>query len=270
MSTPIKVLNFESLVPPGATGTCATGINNHDQIVGHFTEAGGATHGFLCVRDSFTQVDYPNAKETLLLGINDLGQMVGQFANELGTFGFFYDRETFSPPLTFPDAGNFTNANAINDRAEIIGTYQTPTAPGEHSFLYKGGEFQMLVYPGAKETGVDGIDNSGQIVGNFPDAQGTHGFVYLENAGLFTPAVSYPKRKVTVLRAINNGGQIVGGAFDPNGVELPFLFIAASPHPILIPNAAGASVNDINDRGQIVGNFPTETGAHAFVASVPT
>jgi len=59
--------------------------------------------------------------------------------------------------------------------------------PGNNSFLYKAGNHEPLTYPGATETVAQGIDNSGQVVGSFPDVGGTHGFVYLENGGAFSP-----------------------------------------------------------------------------------
>jgi uncharacterized membrane protein len=140
--------------------------------------------------------------------------------------------------------------------------------PGEHSFLYKAGKYEALVHPGAKEIGAQDINNSGQIVGDFPDARGTHGFVYLENVGVFTPALDCPTGTVTALRGINNGGQIVGGCFDVQGNEHPFLYMAGALNPILIPGAVSASINGINDRAQVVGNLRFAGGAQSFVAAI--
>ena len=141
--------------------------------------------------------------------------------------------------------------------------------PGEHSFHYKAGKYEPLTYPGAKETGAQDINDSGQVVGSFPDAGGTHGFVYLENVSVFTPALNCPTGTVTVLRGINDGGQIVGGCVDAQGNEHPFLYIAGSLNPILVPSATTASVNSINNRGQIVGIFRSATGARSFLAAIP-
>ncbi len=123
--------------------------------------------------------------------------MVGMFTTLNATSSFLYDRRTFSPPLTYPGARNFTVPNGINDRGEIVGVYQD-AVPGEHSFLYKAGTYEPLIYPGAK---------------------GTHGFVYLENVGVFTPPLGCPIGTVTALQGINHGGQIVGGCIDAQGNE---------------------------------------------------
>jgi probable HAF family extracellular repeat protein len=267
MPTTIRLISIKLLAINGATQMSANDINDNGQIVGQFTDALGSAHGFVYEEDSFCQLDYPGASATAILGINNQGQLVGMFSTLTSTSGFLYDRGTFSHPLTFPGAGSFTVLNAINDRVEIVGVYQG-TTPGEHSFLYKAGKYETLVYPGATETSAQGICNSGQVVGDFPDAKGTHGFVYLENAGVFTPALDCPTGTDMALRGINNGGQIVGGCFDPQGNEHPFLYVAGVLNPILVPGAISASANGINDRGLIVGNFQSAKGANSFVAAI--
>jgi probable HAF family extracellular repeat protein len=268
MSTNIDLLSIKLLVIPGATQMNANGINDNSQVVGQFTDARGVEHGFVYEEESFCQLDYPGATGTNILGINNLGQMVGMFTTPTGTYGFLYDRGTFSPPLTYPGAGNFTVANGINDRGEIVGVYQDAT-PGEHSFLYKAGRYEALVYPGARETAAQDINNSGQIVGDFPDAKGTtHGFVYLENVGVFTPALDCPTGTRIALRGINNGGEIVGGCFDVQGNEHPFLYMAGALNPILVPGAVSANIIGINDRGRVVGNLQSAGRAQSFVAAI--
>jgi probable HAF family extracellular repeat protein len=267
MPTNISLLSVKVLTIAGATQMTANDINDNGQAVGQFTDAGGVAHGFVYVQDSFCQLDYPGARGTNILGINNLGQMVGMFTTLTATSGFLYDRGKFSPPLTYPGAGNLTVPNGINDRGEIVGVFQYAVA-GEHSFHYKAGTWEVLTYPSAAETAAQDINNSGQVVGDFPDAKGTHGFVYLENVGVFTTSLDHPPSTVTVLRGINNGGQIVGGYVDGQGHEHPFLYMASTLHPILIPGATSASANGINDRGQVVGNFQSAKGAQSFIAAI--
>jgi probable HAF family extracellular repeat protein len=268
MPLDISLLNFKLLAVPGANQMTANDINDHGQVVGEFTDPHGVTHGFLCKDESFCQLDYPNAQGTSLLGINNLGQILGSFMTLTGTAGFLYDRGTFSPPLTYPGSGNLTIPNGINDRGEFVGVFQDAT-PGDHGFYCKAGQYGPLAYPGARETSPQGINDGGQVVGDFPDATGTHGFVYLENVGVFTTALNCAAGSNMALRGINNGGQIVGGCFDARGNEHPFLYVAGALHSIPIPGATTASVNGINDLGQIVGNFQSQTGAHSFLAAVP-
>jgi probable HAF family extracellular repeat protein len=269
MATKITLLSIKLLAIAGATQMTANDINDHGRIVGQFTDSHGNAHGFLYEEESFCQIDYPSASGTSLLGINNLGQIVGMFNGPAATSGFFYDRGTFGPPLMYPSGGNFTIANALNDRGEIVGVYQDAT-PGGHSFLLKAGNYSPIIFPGSSESSAEAINNSGQIVGDFPDATGTHGFIYLENAGAFTPPLTCPKATMA-LRGINNGGQIVGGCVDAQGHERPFLYMAGAMNPIIIPGAISASINGINDHGQIVGNLQSATGVQSsFAAAIPS
>lgn len=264
----INVISITTIKVPGATQMTANDINEHGQVVGQYTDEKGAVHGFIYEEESFCQLDYPEAASTNILGINNLGQMVGMFTTLTATAGFLYDRDTFSPPLSYPGAGNLTIANALNDRGHIVGVYQGGS-PGNHAFLCKAGRFQPLVYPGSAETTAEAVNNNGQIVGNFPDAKGTHGYVYLENVGVFTPALSFPKATVLALRAINHGGQIAGGFTDAQGHEHPFVYMDGRMNPVRIPNAISVSINGINDHGQVTGNGVFERGPASFIAALP-
>jgi probable HAF family extracellular repeat protein len=266
MTAKINLLAVKLLTISGASQMTANDINDRGQVVGQFIDPSG-THGFVFEEDSFCQLDYPDATSTNILGINNLGQMVGMLTTLTATAGFLYDRGTFSPALSFPGAGNLTIANGINDRGHIVGVYQD-ALPGEHSFIYKAGQFTPLHYPGAKESAVDDINNSGEVVGYFPDAAGTHGFVYLENVGAFTPPLNDPPSTIMPLRGVNNGGQIVGGQVDGSGNEHPFLYMDGGINPIIFPGAISAVTNGINDRGQVVGNVRSASGEQSFIAAI--
>ena len=77
--------------PKGAVSTMALGINNEDQVVGSFTDASGAMHGFLFDEQSktYATIDDPNGVKgptamTVLNGINDKGQVVGFYLDKAG------------------------------------------------------------------------------------------------------------------------------------------------------------------------------------------
>ncbi len=251
----------------GVQITNATDINDHGQIVGTLTDAQGNSHGYVYHDGCLCQVDFPDAVETSVLGINNLGQMVGYYTMPTGTSGFICDRGTFGT-LEHPAAGNYTVAQAINDRGEIVGVYQdNASKPG--SFLLKAGHFLPLLVPGTAETSVEDLNNNGQIIGNFSDPKGTHGFIYLENTGLFTLPVDVPPATVVALRAINNGGQIAGDYVDDRGNNRPFIAMAGALNQLLIPNAASVNINGINDHGQIVGIIRSAGKSHPFLGNIP-
>jgi probable HAF family extracellular repeat protein len=133
--TTMNVLSIKLITVPGATQMTANDINDNRQVVGQFTDAKGIPHGFVYEDESVCQLDYPDSTGSNILGINSLAQMVGMFTTPTGTFGFFYDRGTFDPPLTYPGAGNLTIANRVTDRGQIAGDVRY--ASGRGSFVAK-------------------------------------------------------------------------------------------------------------------------------------
>jgi hypothetical protein len=78
------------------------------------------------------------------------------------------------------------------------------------------GSFTFIDAPGATATFVEGgINNSGDIVGDFDDVTGTHGF--LLSGGIFT-IIDVPGAKASFAIGINDFDEIVG-AFDPSGAK---------------------------------------------------
>jgi probable HAF family extracellular repeat protein len=146
-----------------------------------------------------------------------------------------------------------------------------------HGFLLDKGVFTTIDHPDAvAETGASSINNRGQIVGGYVDAEGTtHGF--LLDDGVFAPidhpdAASGPGAG-TVARDINKRGQIVGFYFDAEGTAHGFLRDKEGIFtPIDHPDApqepgAGTAAFGINDHGQIVG-FHFDVGAESARGSL--
>jgi probable HAF family extracellular repeat protein len=111
----------------------------------------------------------------------------------------------------------------------MIGTYSdrnlSPATPGpQHGFLYSGGIYTVLDFPGATATQPSGINASGQITGFYGDSSGvTHGFVYIK--GIYT-TIDPPDRLMgtgAIAGAINDLGQIVGYYQGSNGTVYGFL-----------------------------------------------
>ena len=72
----VKVLQF-----PGSTFTQALGINNHDEVVGSYTDGKGNTHGFRYRDGQYTAIDVPGGMNTVINGVNDDGWVVGFFVD---------------------------------------------------------------------------------------------------------------------------------------------------------------------------------------------
>ena len=132
----------------------------------------------------------------------------------------------------------------------------------------EGYTFTSIDFPGASCcTVAAGINDGGQIVGNYFGATGSHGF--LDSGGRFT-SISVPGVLSTFffLSGINNGGQIVGSYDDATGRH-GFLDSGGRFTSINVPGATNTSPTGINNGGQIVGTYYDATGDHGFLATAP-
>ena len=217
--------SFTTIDVPGASSTEALGISNAGQIVGDTQNRGGRPlllplgHGFFYSGGGFTAIDVPGALGTSALGINDAGQIVGIFRtsnSSTGDHSFLYANGSFTM-LEVPGAAN-TRASGINDAGQIVGRVDSACPPpfppgtcidGIHGFLDAGGTFTTIDVPGAEATEALGINNAGQIVGDFSTSMGLSAFV--DTDGSFTTfEVPGSVEGSTIPFGINDAGQIVG------------------------------------------------------------
>ena len=187
-----------TLLPAGSTAGVAFGINDQGQIVGQFTDANGASPGFLNNNGTITRIDAPSGPDTLFAqGINNNGLAVGFFVGTDGQdHGFTFDSKTstftnVADPTIPAVAGEpgatfvFSQILGINDHGIAVGYYGDSTT-SQHGFLYNTNTiaYTFLDDPsvrfngaGVEVTQITGIANSGEIDGFFTDADGLqHGF----------------------------------------------------------------------------------------------
>jgi probable HAF family extracellular repeat protein len=117
-----------------------------------------------------------------------------------------------------------SEGHGINDSAQVVGVYFTPSNPGAHGFLDSNGVVASIddSFPGATGTYSYGINSSGQIVGFFTEIVGSqqqisHGYLY--SNGVFQ-TIDVPGHINTVANGINDAGEIVG-TFGPPPPPVP-------------------------------------------------
>ncbi|MEQ1559047.1 MAG: hypothetical protein ABL933_08955 [Methyloglobulus sp.] len=102
--------------------------------------------------------------------------------------------------------GSELYSDSINAKGQVVGT--ASSTGKKFGFLYSGGSFLKIEFPGAVETVATKINNVGQIIGQYQDNLGNyHGFVY--NKGAYK-TLDVPGSKDTELSDINTNGTIVG------------------------------------------------------------
>jgi hypothetical protein len=212
------------------------GVNNSGEVVGEFT--GGSTPiAFmynLAAPGSYTTYTNSGWTSSEFLGITDAGQITGNYTTTSGNFGFTLTSGTLTP-FNVPGAVQSTEGNS--------------------SYILNGG--------GGTE--VEGINNSGTIVGGWlKPSTGGVGFLY-SNGAFTNTDIAYPSAVFTDVRAINDFGIAVGTAeLDISNVytQVPFLYDTNTGifTTLSDPGVTNLHVEGISNSGEAVG-FYNPSGA---------
>jgi hypothetical protein len=212
---------------PGALVTTHLRNNDSGQTSGSYAVEEDGTirvHGFLMDKDEVTTIDVPGALLVSALGINDHGQVVG----------------SWSPP------------DAILD--PVTGEYEPI-----HAFVWEAGCATTFDVPDSIMTAAYEINNRGQIVGNYTDADGVqHGYVL--DAGAITTidhpqATRQPNMTGTRVVGIDDHGRLVGSYGDDAGLLHAWVWENGQFTSIDPPGALAAEASQIDDSGRIVGRY---------------
>jgi uncharacterized membrane protein len=238
--------------------------------------------GFLRDRHGdFATVAPPGAVAVKVGGLNDRGDVVGigypaPDGND-GGFAFLRDRRgrytTFVAPGTGPESR--TVGADVNNRGQIVGW----SDDGQRSFGYlrdRDHTFERIEHPDASETAPDGlggeisgtnlsgINDRGDIVGNFAANGTVNGFVR-DRRGAYT-TIRPPDAAATLLTGINERGEIVGNYSTAGPEDLlvgnprGFVYSRGVYRDVAIPGAVGVGLNGINNRGQVAGTYAGADG----------
>lgn len=147
-------------------------------------------HGWLLRNGKFTILATPHYAgdtdsrdpDTMNNGVAPNGAIVGFYFSD----GVSYIADENGIATTFTFEGNrFTLAWDVNARGDIVGVVgdnqamTVGTAVNARGFLIAAdGEHRVLAVQGATNTQVIGINSRRDIVGQYTDGTGTHGFVY--------------------------------------------------------------------------------------------
>jgi probable HAF family extracellular repeat protein len=265
--------------PGGQAGTGTAGINDRGQILGGYEDPDRVARHF--VRDKrgrYTALEEPSdgpdgRASDEYVDINNRGEIVGFYNDQQGstTTGFLRTRKGRFVDIDVPGS-QVTGPLKINDRRQVVGIYVDAdgepnpdgTAPPGvvHGFLWDDGHVETVDVPGAAVTLPIGINDRGHIVGSYVDADGAyHGFVR-DRSGHVTTLPEAPGAEPTAggtqPTSINDRGQIVGLAYDARGGSRAFLYERGRFSLFDgTPDAVYTRALDVNNRGQIVGDYGT-------------
>ena len=224
---------------PGATSTTVGGIAGLGATVGSWVDGSGNNNGFYQAGGTFTTLDSPGTSFNQLLGINQGGTIAAGYSSTNSTGAIGQQAFTVSIP-----GGLFTNINAllpsntnsqatgVNNSGTVVGFYQT--GGNFTAFTDVGGTITSLQAPGAVSTQALGVNDLGQIVGDYLTSGGSI-FGFVDIGGIFE-TLDPPGATSSTADGINDLGQIVGFYTDANGNTIGFeTQISETPLPATLP-----------------------------------
>ncbi len=162
--------------PAPLTNTQARAIGASGLVTGYaYDEAFTMAAGFIYDPRRNTFIDILPSELTIAQGINARGDVVGSTSSPSGDQGFL--RDSHGTITLFQVNGAQTRARGINDSGQIAGFREGISGLEGFVGTLSGG-FEPLIVPGATDTIVQGIANSGVVVGYWFDVDGfVHGFI---------------------------------------------------------------------------------------------
>jgi hypothetical protein len=262
--------------PAEQAGTATTGIDDRGRILGAYLGRDRVIRHFVRDRKGrFETIEDPPGGSDFdeYVDINNRGDIVGFYNDADGatTTGFLRGKSGRFTSIDVPGS-LLTGPLKVNDRRQVVGIYVDAADGGLHGFLWEDGDFKTIDVQGAAGTAVLGINNRGQMVGSYIDDAGAyHGFLR-DRSGAVTTLPEAPGAAPTMggtqPGAINERGKIVGLAYDAKGGSRGFLLDRGVLTPIeATPDAVFTRPLDINNRGQIVGDYGTKPPSRAASSS---
>jgi VCBS repeat-containing protein len=193
---------------------------------------------------------YSSSVETYPTDINNNGEIIG---NIFGLSSFIYQNGSYT---ILPDNATFVT---INDAGTVVGNTMVPVqVPFPHSAIegaiYQNGSMEVLYAPiDGGNLDIIGINNLGQMVGDYDDVFGGNGSGFLYSGGQFTK-IDYPDGDpYDIPMRINDEGDIVGRLNQPaaNG-SCAYLYHNGSYATLDVPDYTDEFGYDINNHGEVL------------------
>jgi probable HAF family extracellular repeat protein len=192
-TTTYTITNLGSL---GSGGTVGAAVNATGQVTGY-------SYLSTLVQDpAGCPPNYPNPKKCVEHPWHAFLYSGGQMT-DLGTVG----------------GGDFSVGSAVNRSGWVAGGSATNNG-GNAAFLWNGKKMidlgQQAPLNGS-DSGANGINDSGQVVGQYGSSATQHAFLYSNGTMTGLPEPSFTGGSGCVADAINNTGQIAGSCADATG-----------------------------------------------------
>ncbi len=225
---------------PGTNVAEAKAINGSGQVAGWDEEQIGWNPISIVISGGTPQVVgppvIPNANaggdEGAAFGINDSGQVVGHWTSNHVQQGFI---DTGGTMQYLGDAfgGNISEADAINNKGQVVGMASNTGNHNYLAFLFSNGSMRSIgALSGYPSSYANDINESGLIVGTAASISGNRAFldqnlVMTDLNSLISSSSGWTLEDAT---GVNDAGQICGSGINPSGQYRAFL-LTPTPEP---------------------------------------
>jgi hypothetical protein len=220
---------------------------------------------------SFQTVIFAGDTFTQLLGIDDFDVIVGYHGATVNKGIVFNHPNTFTN-VNFP-ASVQTQITGVNDNFKSSGFY-IDSGGVTHGFLRtRGAVFSTVDYPGTGFNQLLGLNFHGQAVGYYADSPGftvDHAYIYDQFGGVFLLIVN-PLSVNSQATGINDLQQVCGFYVDAGGTTHGFLLNFGTLTTLDYPGANFTQALGLNNNGQVVGVYSTNSGSppmHGFIYNI--
>ncbi|PTR17596.1 putative secreted protein with PEP-CTERM sorting signal [Nitrosospira sp. Nsp2] len=265
----------------GGNYSYAEAINDAGVIVGFSVTSAGVNRATLWNGSAGIDLEPSNKLGGYASDINNLGQVVINRPADAGsTHAVLWTDNTVTDLPVFPGSRIYSNASAINDAGEIVGSITDLDSLLTRAVLWHGNTVTDLGTLYENFNSANDISNTGEIVGDSVVANGIrHATLWsgstITDLGALTPISGSDSESVA--NAINDAGQIVGYSILDDNPRATVQHATLWDHGALIDlndaldPASGrtgweiVNASDINNNGAIVADAWQHGFQHAIL-----
>lgn len=212
------------------------------------------TSALFAAEYTYARIDVPNSSLTIIRAINARGDIIGSYIGADGVGHDFLRRNGVYSNIDYPHGVGA--ARAMNARGDIVGVLDD--ADGGHGFLFHDATLTKIDFPGAIETRAFGINNSGDITGQYTTPSGlVFGFILRD--GTFH-RVRIPATDLTSAHGAEDNGRVVVGDVVVSADSSSQGFVRHKVGDVQLLDPPGtifpcSHARVINERGDVAGAF---------------
>jgi hypothetical protein len=190
--------------------------------------------------------------------------------------GGVYTYSLFDFPGTFYTYPTALNVGAKAPKVEIVGGYGDADLLFPESFLLYGSEkkggvtetYETVNVPGVAQQGAFGVNDTGQIVGQYLDSSSVYHGWELSGGTFTTIDVPFNGATATIADGINDSDEIAGCWNGSGSAQHGFTLIGTTYTSFDYPGAIQSCAWSLNNNGDIVGYWvDTSNVEHGFLLS---